>query len=137
MSRCITGKHTNAIQETKRFRVGVYSPARVRFNHMKFTPISRRELLQGTFTAGGIAGIMASSPLIALAQTKESSTKSALALPLILNRTKFGDLPPATVKHAKMIIASPLASAASGSLIGSARLVPGLVKEEGGEAEAR
>src|ERR1700730_14141903 len=129
MSRCITGKHTNAIQEPKRFRVGVYSPARVRFNHMKFTTVSRRELLQSTFTAGGIAGIMVASPLIGVAQQKESSTNSALALARILNRTKFSDLPPAAVKHAKMIIASTLASAASGSLIGSARIVRDLAKE--------
>ena len=94
--------------------------------------LTRRRLLQ-TFTAGSIA---AASPLIAFAQQKESSANSALALARILNRTKFGDLPPTAIKHAKMIIASTLASAASGSLIGSARIVRDLAKEQGGKPEA-
>ena len=49
---------------------------------------------------------------------------------------KYADLPPAAIKHAKMIIASTLASAASGSRIGSAGIVRELAKEQGGKPEA-
>ena len=42
----------------------------------------------------------------------------------------------AGVKHAKIILASTLASAAPGSLIGSARIIRDLAKEQGGQAEA-
>jgi 2-methylcitrate dehydratase PrpD len=54
----------------------------------------------------------------------------------VLNRVTFGDLPEAAIKHAKMILASTLASAASGSLIESARIVRDLSKEQGGRREA-
>jgi len=40
------------------------------------------------------------------------------------------------IKHAKMILASTLASAAPGTLIGSARIIRELAKEEGGKPEA-
>src|SRR5262249_52275983 len=53
-----------------------------------------------------------------------------------LNRTRFGDLPPQTIEHAKMLIASTLASAAPGSLIDSARIVRDIAKERGGKPEA-
>jgi 2-methylcitrate dehydratase PrpD len=54
----------------------------------------------------------------------------------LLNRIRFSDLPPKTIEHAKMIVASTLSSAASGSLIDSARIVRDLAKERGGKAEA-
>lgn len=60
----------------------------------------------------------------------------ALALARSLNRTRFGDLPPAAIKHSKMLIASTLSSAASGSLIGSSRIVRDLAKEQGGRPDA-
>ena len=60
----------------------------------------------------------------------------ALSLARILNRTTFGELPPVTVKHAKMILASTMASAASGAGIGSARIIRDLAKEQGGKPEA-
>ena len=64
------------------------------------------------------------------------SANLALVLARLFNRTKFGDVSPTAIKHAKMIIASTLASAAPGSLIGSARIVRELVKEHGGRPEA-
>ncbi|MBV8843122.1 MAG: MmgE/PrpD family protein [Bryobacterales bacterium] len=63
-------------------------------------------------------------------------TPLALGLARSLDRIKFGDLSPTSIKHAKMILASTLASAAPGSLIGSARIVRDLAKEQGGRAEA-
>ena len=49
----------------------------------------------------------------------------------MFRRTTFGDFSPTAIKHAKMIIASTLASAAPGSHIGSARIVRELAKERG------
>jgi 2-methylcitrate dehydratase PrpD len=45
-------------------------------------------------------------------------------------------LPPVTIKHAKMILASTLASAAAGVSIGSVRIIRELAKEQGGKPEA-
>ena len=60
----------------------------------------------------------------------------ALALARLFARTTFADLPPLAIKHAKIILASTLASAAPGSVIGSARIVRDLAKEQGGQPEA-
>jgi 2-methylcitrate dehydratase PrpD len=54
----------------------------------------------------------------------------------VFNRIRFADLSPMAIKHAKMLIASTLASAAPGSLIGSSRIVRDLAKEQGGRPEA-
>jgi 2-methylcitrate dehydratase PrpD len=70
---------------------------------------------------------------LAFGQQRRSS---ALALARILNRTTFSELPPVTVKHAKIILASTMASAASGTGIGSARIIRDLAKEQGGKPEA-
>jgi 2-methylcitrate dehydratase PrpD len=104
--------------------------------------LSRRTLLQGAFAAGGLAGIPGTAPAVPRvretwqddgARTRPGST---LALSRILNRTRFGDLPPLAIEHAKIIIASTLASAASGSPIASARIVRDLAKEHGGKPDA-
>ena len=60
----------------------------------------------------------------------------ALSLARTLNRIKSTDLSPTSIKHAKMILASTFASAAPGSLIGSARIVRDLAKEQGGRPDA-
>lgn len=60
----------------------------------------------------------------------------ALRLARLFNGVQYGDLPPAAIKHAKIIIASTLASAAPGTLIGSARIIRDLAKEDGGKPEA-
>ena len=80
--------------------------------------LTRRDLLQGAFIA-------------AFART--ASPNLALTLAQLLNRTRFTDLPPKAIEHAKMIIASTLASAAPGSLIDSARIVRDLARERGGK----
>jgi hypothetical protein len=48
----------------------------------------------------------------------------------------YADLPPDAVKHARMILASTLASAASGTQFESARIVRNLAVEQGGAAQA-
>ena len=59
-----------------------------------------------------------------------------LALTRFLNATAYQDLPPKAIDHAKMILASTLASAAVGSSIESARILRDLGKEQGGRPEA-
>jgi 2-methylcitrate dehydratase PrpD len=102
--------------------------------------VTRRRVLLG---AVAFAGIGAAPGLMAFARPDQnndgpgrSSTSSALALARLLNRTMFGDLPPKAIEHAKIIIASTLASAAPGSSIESARIIRGLAKEHGGKPEA-
>jgi len=67
---------------------------------------------------------------------RTNSPNLALRLAQFLNRTRLDDLPSRTIEHAKMIIASTLASAASGSRIDSARIVRELAKEQGGKPES-
>jgi 2-methylcitrate dehydratase PrpD len=62
--------------------------------------------------------------------------RSALTLAQFLNKTRYSDLPPKAIEHAKMIIASTLASAAPGSIIGSARILRDLAKEHGGKPQS-
>src|SRR5262245_30837977 len=92
--------------------------------------MTRRELLR--ISVGGVLGVAAERPVRGFG----ASPNLALRLAQFLNRTRFDDLPPKAVEHAKMIIASTLASAAPGSLIDSARIVRELAKERGGKSEA-
>ena len=105
--------------------------------------MTRRELLQTAVAAGSVVGRATRLPVTAIAhqiqqvgQDRTTSASVALTLARFLNRTKFGDLPPLAVEHAKMIIASTFASAAPGSLIDSARILRELAKEHGGKPEA-
>ena len=90
---------------------------------------------------GGTLGI-ASLPSLAVARqqpagnTRTAPASSALRLAEFLNKTKYTDLPPKAIEHAKMILASTLASAAPGSLMGSARILRDLAKELGGKPQA-
>ena len=105
--------------------------------------LTRRELL-AALAVGPIAGRRDRSPVsVARAPwTKQSDTSRAgapslaLTLARLFNATRFADLPPLAIERAKMIIASTVASAASGSLIASARIVRDLAKERGGRPEA-
>src|SRR5438876_11016497 len=90
--------------------------------------LGRRTLLQGALATGGLLGLTGALPVDAFARLQQPSggartapAGSALKLAQFLNKTRYSDLPPKAVDHAKMIIASTLASAASGALIGSAR----------------
>ena len=53
-----------------------------------------------------------------------------------LTQISYGDLPPQTVDHAAMLIASTIASAALGSGIASATIIRTLARERGGTPEA-
>jgi 2-methylcitrate dehydratase PrpD len=103
--------------------------------------LGRRTLLHGALAAG-ILGMAAAVPVHAVARrqlgdgARSAPAGSALQLAQFLNQTRYSDLPPKAVEHAKMIIASTLASAAPGSLIGSARILRDLAKEHGGRPEA-
>ncbi len=68
-----------------------------------------------------------------LAQSKDSL---ALKLARVFHAPRFSDLPSAEAKHSKMILASTLASAASGTKIDSARIVRSLAAEQGGARQS-
>jgi len=72
-----------------------------------------------------------SAPVVA--QTRQPL---ALRLARLFHSATFADLPPDAVKHAKMILASTLASAAAGTKIESARIVRNLAVEQAGAAQA-
>jgi 2-methylcitrate dehydratase PrpD len=91
--------------------------------------LSRRALLRAAVGAAGFSSL-------AFAQRGSGSPNLALALARMVNGVKYGDLSPVAIKHAKMILASTLASAAPGSLIGSSRIVLDLEKERGGRQDA-
>ncbi len=91
--------------------------------------LSRRALL-GRAMAG-------SGALAALKIFEETPPAPfSLALARSLNRITFEALPPVALKHAKIILASTLASAAPGSRIASAQIVRDLAKERAGRPEA-
>jgi 2-methylcitrate dehydratase PrpD len=96
------------------------------------TRMTRRTLLESTLAAGGLA-MAGGYPVSAFAQ---ETPHLALALAQLFHRTSFADLSPIAIKHAKVILASTLASAAPGSHIGSARIIRELAKENGGRPEA-
>src|SRR5690348_13752956 len=83
---------------------------------------------------GLLAGTLAAVPARLAAQPKGPNAARALAG--IVSRIAFRELPEVPVKHAKMILASTLASAAAGRDIGSARIIRELAKEQGGKPEA-
>lgn len=106
--------------------------------------LTRREMLRSTLAIGGsFGGMMAAWPVVGMAGEKQQDTgrrtvfpNLALTLAQFLNRARYAGLPARAVEHAKMLIASTLASAAPGSLIESARIIRGLAKERGGKPEA-
>ncbi len=105
--------------------------------------LTRRTLLQSALATGGIVGMAGRSPVVALARQKPQDDKTrmgspscALAMARLLNRTRFGDLPPMAIEHAKILVASTVASAAAGSTYPSARIIRDLAKEHGGKPEA-
>jgi 2-methylcitrate dehydratase PrpD len=60
----------------------------------------------------------------------------ARRLAAFLNATTVAGLPPPTLDHAAMLIASTLASAACGTNLGSARIIRDLARDGGGRADA-
>lgn len=65
------------------------------------------------------------------------SESLALRLARVFHSAQFLDLPPNAVKHAKMILASTLASAASGTHIKSARIIRDLAVEQDGAPQCQ
>jgi 2-methylcitrate dehydratase PrpD len=94
--------------------------------------LTRRELLAALAAAPAIA----KRPQSRTTADAPPRTNVALVLARFLSAVRFADLPPRAIDHARMIVASTVASAASGSLIDSARIVRDLAKEQGGKAEA-
>jgi 2-methylcitrate dehydratase PrpD len=92
---------------------------------MVTTGLNRRELLRR-------AAVAALWGRRAMAQ----GTPTAMTLARTLNRISFRELPPTAIKHAKVILASTLASAASGTQIESAKIIRELAKEQGGKRES-
>ena len=80
------------------------------------------------------------SPTLAFTQAARGSSQMAptvaLELARFLSATRFDELPRVAVEHAKVVVASTLASAAAGSRIESAAIIRELAKEQGGRADA-
>ncbi|HMB74362.1 MAG TPA: MmgE/PrpD family protein [Gammaproteobacteria bacterium] len=99
--------------------------------------LTRRSLIGGIFCAtlgSNLGGRLARGQATSAAAV--AAPPLALTLSRFLGSVRFEDLPPVAVEHAKMLVASTLASAAPGSLIGSAKIVRELAKEHGGRAQA-
>src|SRR5262245_50137660 len=60
----------------------------------------------------------------------------ARTLAAFLTQVSYADLPPQTIEHATMLIASTIASAAWGSGIASSRIIRALAREHGGTPDA-
>jgi 2-methylcitrate dehydratase PrpD len=97
---------------------------------------TRRQFLGQTVGAAAAAF----SPRLVFAQQAHGSPHGAPTLALELARflsaVRFEDLPPVAVEHAKIVVASTLASAATGSRIESAAIVRELAKEQSGRSDA-
>ena len=96
----------------------------------KYRALSRRRFWQSALAVASLRNA-------GLAQTPApTKATGSLALARILNKIRFNDLPPLAVQHAKIILASTLASAAGGKQIGSTGIIRDLAKEQGGKPEA-
>jgi 2-methylcitrate dehydratase PrpD len=100
----------------------------------------RRSFLQRALIAGAALGAASPHSVSARQAGRDGApakpSNNTLTLARFLNRTRYDVLPRQAFEHAKMIIASTLASAASGSRLGSARILRGLARENGGKPEA-
>jgi 2-methylcitrate dehydratase PrpD len=94
---------------------------------------TRRQLLEGIVAAGGAWAWQRKGS----AQAGRSTDRVALDLAKTLDRIRYAELPETPIRYAKVLVASTLASAASGKEIGSARIVRDLAKEQAGRPEAR
>ncbi len=97
--------------------------------------LSRRRFLEGALSTGGMLGLFA-SPRLPAQQALPEAPGIALQLARRLNAVTFDALPPLAVEHAKMIVASTLASAALGSDFESTVIVRDLAKEHAGKTES-
>src|SRR5262249_30667353 len=67
---------------------------------------------------------------------KECAMTVARSLAAFLTQVSYAELPPQTVEHAAMLIASTIASAAMGSGLASSAIIRALARERGGKPEA-
>lgn len=97
--------------------------------------LTRRRLLQGMLGAGAVLSV---APRSRAARQDDPPSGGGLALQLAreLNGVRFEDLPPLAVEHAKMIVASTLASAARGRDLEPANIVRDLAREHAGRPDA-
>jgi 2-methylcitrate dehydratase PrpD len=101
--------------------------------------VDRRAAIKGALAAvgalglGGVARSSAQEPSGAASAAVGGET---LALARFLNTVRYSDLAPLAVEHAKMIVASTLASAAAGTAMDSARIQRELAVAQGGKAES-
>lgn len=93
--------------------------------------MTRRQVLLGALTAANL-------PARAQQPPKQDSPQDPAALKLarIVHAIDFGKLSPAGVKHAKMILASTLASASAGRNLDSVRIVRDLAESDAGKPAA-
>src|SRR5262245_1453126 len=119
-----------------------HDPNRDAGTHREPINQGRRMLLRGAVAASGVLGAAAALPVEVFARqqaaggTRAAPPNSALRLAQFLNKTRYSELPPKAIEHAKMILASTFASAAPGSLIDSARILRDLAKESAGKPQA-
>ena len=100
-------------------------------------PATRRAVIRGALAAAATFSVPLSLTRAQLPHGSEPAVDPlALQLARFLTAARYEDLPAVAVKHAKMLVASTLASAATGSRIGSARIVLALAKEDAGLPEA-
>ena len=102
--------------------------------------IDRRSALKCVLAAASGVAVGGLVPESACAQSPNDAapamTGGALQLTQHLQATAYADLPPLALEHAKMILASTLASAAAGLAMDSARIERELAVAQGGTAES-
>jgi 2-methylcitrate dehydratase PrpD len=102
--------------------------------------LTRRHVLRGAMLAGALG--LGRLPYVRVSAQEtppdEAASSRGVALQLAqrLNAVSFEQLPPLAVEHAKMIVASTLASAALGVDIESAAILRDLAKDHGGKPDA-
>ena len=97
--------------------------------------LTRRRFLQRVAATGGL--LVGGQPRGSAGQEDAAAAPNlALALARELNRVQFDELPDLAVEHAKMVVASTLASAARGSVLEPANIIRDLAREHAGRPDA-
>ncbi len=103
--------------------------------------MDRRTALQGALATAGVLGLGSLTPPVATAQQGVAPVaaggSATLTLTRFLSATRFGDLPPLAIEHAKMILASTLSSAAVGTTMDSAIIQRDLARNKAASRRAR
>jgi 2-methylcitrate dehydratase PrpD len=104
-------------------------------------PAARHRATRRRFIGEALVAVLAAAmpPRLVVAQSVANAPAAsplALELARFLHAIRYDELPRIAIEHAKMVVASTLASAAAGSLIESARIIRALAEEQGGRADA-